>query len=239
MENKKENTEVDSKPSNKPKRIDGHYLSHEIQHLLHFEKGFLFTARELLLRPGKAVREFIFDDRNKYVKPIIFLIFSSVIYTAITHFTHIKISFFNVDQVQFNEVLKKEIRTKEIGNWTDSHLGYTNLIMGVFIGLWTKVFFKNYNYNLFEIIVLLCFVLGEAILIIGLFLLTAKLFTSSIIQTIGIWVYFIYITWAIGQFFGEKKIMNYVKSVLTYVLGNISYLTTLVTVAYFFKKFVN
>jgi hypothetical protein len=238
LENKRENIEVDSAPSNELKKIDAHYIAHEIQHLLHFEKGFLFTVKELLLRPGKSVRTFIHEDRSKYVKPVIFLIICSVIYTSITHFFHIEWSFFNIDKINLPE-LRNEIRSKEIGSWTEGHLGYTNLIMGIFIGLWIKVFFKNHNYNLFEILVLLCFVLGEAILMLGLVLSVARLFESATIGAIGALSYFIYIIWAIGQFFGEKKIINYIKSALTYFLGNMSYLVVLIVLAYFLKIFLN
>jgi hypothetical protein len=237
LENKKENIEVDSTPSNELKRIDAHYIAHEIQHLLHFEKGFLFTVRELLLSPGKSVRTFIHEDREKYVKPVIFLIICSVIYTTITHFLHIEWSFFNIDKINLEE-FKNEIRAKEIGNWTDGHLGYTNLIMGIFIGFWIKIFFKNHHYNLFEILVLLCFVLGEAILMLAIVLSLANLFNSAIIGAIGALTYFMYIIWAIGQFFGEKKIMNYVKSALTYFLGNMSYLIVLIVIAYFLKRII-
>ena len=220
------------KPSKKPVRVDAHYVSHEIQHLLHFEAGFLFTVRELLLKPGKSVQEFLFDDRSKYVKPIVFLIFTSVIFTLIAHYFHVDYSLFNVDKI---EPLKGKIRSKEIGEWTDSHIGYTNLIVGVFIALWVKLFFRKYDHNIFEITILLCFVLGEAILCLGLFLTVAIVFNSSIPALIGVSFYIIYPIWAIGQFFGERKVTNYVKSALTYVLGNVSYLATLILLAYILK----
>ncbi|RZJ27416.1 MAG: DUF3667 domain-containing protein, partial [Flavobacterium sp.] len=51
------------------KRIDGHYIIHEIEHVLHFEKGILLTIRELLIRPGQNVREFISENRGRLVKP--------------------------------------------------------------------------------------------------------------------------------------------------------------------------
>jgi hypothetical protein len=47
-------------------RIDGHYILHEIEHILHFERGILFTVRELLLRPGKSVKEFISDKKDYF-----------------------------------------------------------------------------------------------------------------------------------------------------------------------------
>ena len=40
----------------KLKRIDGHYILSEIGSVLNFDKGILFTIRELLLRPGQSVR---------------------------------------------------------------------------------------------------------------------------------------------------------------------------------------
>ena len=232
MENQDENFRQNEQLSKNIKRIDAHYISHEIQHLLHFEKGFPFTVRELLLRPGKSVREFLFEDRNKYVKPIIFLIVSSIIFTLITHFFHIEYSFFNIDKIV---PLKGKIQSKEIGEWTNSHLGYTNLIMGIFIGIWIKIFFKKHNYNIFEIVVLLCFVLGTALIILATFLSIAVLFKIPIIVLIAIFSNFAYIIWAVGQFFGEKKFINYIKSALTYVLGMLTYIITLTMIAYFLK----
>ena len=232
MENQDGNFREKEQLSKNIKRIDAHYISHEIQHLFHFEKGFPFTLRELLLRPGKSVREFLFEDRNKYVKPVIFLIVSSIIFTLITHFFHIEYSFFNIDKIV---PLKGKIRSKEIGEWTNSHLGYTNLIMGVFIGIWIKIFFKKHNYNIFEIVVLLCFVLGTSLIILATFLSVAVLFKIPIIVLIAIFSNFAYIIWAIGQFFGEKKFINYIKSALTYVLGMLTYIITLTIIAYFLK----
>ena len=232
MENQDGNFREKEQLSKNIKRIDAHYISHEIQHLFHFEKGFPFTLRELLLRPGKSVREFLFEDRNKYVKPVIFLIVSSIIFTLITNFFHIELSFFNIDKIV---PLKGKIRSKEIGEWTNSHLGYTNLIMGVFIGLWIKIFFKKHNYNIFEIVVLLCFVLGTSLIILATFLSVAVLFKIPIIVLIAIFSNFAYIIWAIGQFFGEKKFINYIKSALTYVLGMLTYIITLTIIAYFLK----
>jgi hypothetical protein len=74
----------------KLKRIDGHYIIHEIEHVLHFEKGILYTIRELLIRPGENVGHFISENRSRLVKPIIFIIVTSLIYTLIAHFFHIE-----------------------------------------------------------------------------------------------------------------------------------------------------
>tara|TARA_R110000823_G_scaffold13280_18_gene43993 strand:+ start:120 stop:482 length:363 start_codon:yes stop_codon:yes gene_type:complete len=63
------------------KRIDRSYILGEIGSVLNFDKGIFYTIRELLLRPGTTIKEFISNDRNKLVKPLIFIITSSLIYT--------------------------------------------------------------------------------------------------------------------------------------------------------------
>ena len=63
-------------------RIDGEYLLHEIRSVLSFEKGFLFSVRELATNPGRSIKDFLDEDRNRLVKPIVFLIITSLIYTV-------------------------------------------------------------------------------------------------------------------------------------------------------------
>lgn len=37
------------------KRIDGKYIIHEIEHVVHFERGILYTIRELTINPGQNI----------------------------------------------------------------------------------------------------------------------------------------------------------------------------------------
>jgi hypothetical protein len=53
-------------------RFNAMYLLHEIRLAMSFEKGFLFTIRELLTKPGKNIRDFLREDRNRLVKPVVF-----------------------------------------------------------------------------------------------------------------------------------------------------------------------
>jgi hypothetical protein len=64
-------------------RIDGRYILNEIQRVLNLEKGILYTIRELLLRPGANVRHFIAENRNRLVKPILFIIVTSLVYSIV------------------------------------------------------------------------------------------------------------------------------------------------------------
>lgn len=199
----------------KLKRIDGHYIIHEIEHVLHFEKGILYTIRELLIRPGENVRHFISENRSRLVKPIIFIIVTSLIYTLITHFFHIEDGY-----IKYDEIKKSSIG--DIFSWIQSHYGYSNIIMGVFISFWTKLFFKKYGYNFYEILILLCFVIGMGMLIYSFFAIFQGVTHLEIMQ-IGSALGMIYSTWAIGQFFDKKKTMSYAKALASYILGMITF----------------
>jgi len=199
----------------KLKRISGHYIIHEIEHVLHFEKGILYTIRELLIRPGENVRHFISENRSRLVKPIIFIIVTSLIYTLVSHFFHIEGEYAN-----FNEA--KKSATGLIFKWIQDHYGYSNIIMGVFIALWLKLFFRKYDYNFYEILILLCFVMGMGMLFLALFGVIQGLTNFNLIQIASI-IFMAYCTWAIGQFFDRKRPVNYVKAFVSYMLGMITF----------------
>jgi Protein of unknown function (DUF3667) len=219
MENKLPHTEQ----SENLTRIDGKYIIHEIQHVLHFEKGILFTIQGLLTNPGENVRNFLSKDRTRLVKPIIFILITSLIYS-------LTISLFHIEEqyVKFDGEGDKLSTPMKIFSWIQGHYGYANIIMGIFIAFWTKMFFKKYQYNFFEILILLCFIMGIAMLIFSIFAMLQGLTNLKISQIGGI-VGVIYCSWAIGHFFDKDKIINYVKAIFAYILG----MTTFTFVAIF------
>ncbi|WP_374949877.1 DUF3667 domain-containing protein [Mucilaginibacter sp.] len=193
------------------KRIDGHYIRHEIEHILHFERGIFYTVKGLFLKPGQTVRYFMTEDRSRLVKPVIFLIITSLIYSVINHFFHIEEGYVNYQET------KKSVNGY-IFEWVESHYGYSNIIMGVFIAMWLKLFFKKYQYNFFEILILLCFVMGMAMLIFTVFALVQGISHFKLLE-IGGYAGVLYCSWAIGQFFSQKQIGSYVKALAAYLLG--------------------
>lgn len=198
------------------KRINGHYIIHEIEHVLHFERGILFTIKQLLTNPGQNVRNYLTENRSRLVKPIIFIIVTSLIYTLCNHYFH-----FEDGYVQYLD--NKKSTTSEIFKWVQGHYGYANIIMGIFIALWTKLFFKKSEYNFFEILILLCFVMGVGMLIYSFFGVIQSLTNIELMQIAGI-IGFVYTTWAIGQFYGKRKIINYLKAFFAYLLGMITFM---------------
>lgn len=134
------------------KRINAQYIKQEIGQVLLLDKGIFFTIKELFIRPGKSVRTFLIVDRSKLVKPIIFIIVTSLIYTIINHFFHIEEQY-----VQYKGL--EDSTAGKMMKWIQENYGYANILIGIFIAFIIRLFYRKHNYNIYEIIVLLCYIL--------------------------------------------------------------------------------
>lgn len=214
------------------KRIDKQYILKEIGSVLNFDRGLFYTVKELLIRPGKTVRQFIFEDRNRLVKPILFLIICSLIYT-LTH----KFFKFNDGYINFNfDDIDNQVIAK-IFLWVSKNYGYANILMAVFIALWINVFFKKFDYNYYEIYILLCFIMGVSMLIFTLFGIVESVINYPVLQygaNIGI----LYVFWGIGRFFDSKRKRNYLKGILSYFLGMFTFILVLVLMGVLIDKII-
>ncbi|MDT0651925.1 DUF3667 domain-containing protein, partial [Autumnicola edwardsiae] len=176
---------------------NSHYVLHEIQQVLNFEKGIFYTIWELLIRPGKNVRLFITENRSRLVKPILFIIVTSLMYSLVNNFFLIEDGYVKYDEAE-------KSTTGIILQWIQDHYGYANLIMAIFIAFWAKIFFRKYGYNFYEILILLCFVMGMGMLFLTVFAILQGLTNFGLMQIGGI-LFIVYCTWAIGQFLTGKN----------------------------------
>jgi hypothetical protein len=184
---------------------------HEIQHVLHFDRGIPHTVKELLRRPGKSIQEFITVDRARLVKPVLFIVLTSLIYTVVDHIFHIEQSYIDYDGAEGSAVVS-------ILSWCQNHSGYVNIVMGAFIAFWLKLIFRRHEYNFFEILILLCFVMGIGMLMFAVFAAFEGLTGRHVMQLSGM-VSVSYSSWAIGQFFEKKGVFRYFKALAAYMLG--------------------
>jgi hypothetical protein len=102
-------------------------------------------------------------------------------------------------------------------------------MMGILIAFWVKIFFRKYTYNLIEILVLLCYVMGMGMVIFSVFSIVEGLtyyHTVNIASVVG----FIYCAWAIAHFYDGKKIINYLKSFGAYMFGFITFYLLMILV---------
>ena len=70
------------------------------------------------------------------------------------------------------------------------------------------------------------FVMGIGMLIYAVFGVSESVMKIKVMHIGGI-IGFIYSSWAIGQFFDKRKIANYIKAFLAYILGMVTCTITL------------
>ena len=201
------------------KRLDSHFIKDEIRDILHLEKGFFFTVKELILRPGQNIRDYISGGRYRLVKPITFLIVTSLIYALIVNFFHIEEEYINYEQIE-------ESAVSTILKWVMGNFGYTNLIMVFVVAFLAKLFFRKYGYNYFELLVLLCFVSGMEMLITSL-ISVVEGFANIHLQVEASIISAIYSCWVIGHFF-RNKFINYLKAFFVNILGFLIFIISVV-----------
>lgn len=199
------------------KRIDAHYIKHELEHILHVEKGILYTIKELFLKPGNSVRVFFTENRNRLVKPIIFIIITSLVYTLANNYFHIEDQYIKYEDGNSATVST----TAALFKWVQSHYGYSNIIMGLFIAIYIQLFFKKSDYNFYEILILLCFIMGMGMLILSIFAILQGLFQFKTMQFAAL-AFLIYTIFAIADFFDKRRIKSYVKAFAAYILGTLT-----------------
>jgi len=201
----------------KIERINGRYIVSEIGSVLNFQKGFFFTIKELLIRPGENIKSFISEDRNRIVKPIMFVLICSLIYTIFVQIFKFKDGYLDF---QFDDI---DSAMSMIFQWVTQNYGYSNILMSIFVAVWIKIFYRKYDYNFFEILILLLFISGMQMLMFS-FLGALEGLTKIQFLDVGVNVVLIYVFWTIGQFFDKGKILNFIKAPVVYFLGLITFI---------------
>jgi len=202
---------IDLSKKNQITRIDHHYIIDEITSVISLKKGIFYSIKELLIRPGKNTRIFLREDRSKLVKPVIFVIFCSLIFTILQQL------------LQFDDgrsVLDTPIESYaiKIMEWVQTNYAYSNMIMSAFTAAWIKVFFRKYDYNYYEIVVLILFISGITMIIYSFFGILEALFSFKFF-IVGLILGSVYLIWAIAQFYDGRKVLNYIKAFLAYLFG--------------------
>lgn len=135
------------------KRIDRKYVVDEAQYLLiHTNKGFLYSIKNILKNPGKTARNFIDGNRVNHYKP---LLLAFVLSGASV--------FLSYQVLNINELLG-QFATQTSGANVNKALtflsSYSSVIMLAFLpilAIFTSVIFRKWGHNYYEHIVMNAF----------------------------------------------------------------------------------
>lgn len=209
----------ESTSKNDLRRIDSKFVFAELAEVLNFEKGIFFTVKEMLIRPANAVHHYLYEDRTRLVKPILFLVICSVVYTVLQQTVNFEDGYISFKQASDSN---GNLDKLALFRWFTENWGYTNILLTLFIGAYLKLLFFKQRYSYFENLILLCYVVGTGMLWFTTFGVIDALIYKGIHDK-GYFLGVIYMAWAIGSFYKGNKILNVFKGFLGYVFGLMSF----------------
>lgn len=196
-------------------RIDAKFLWEDVQHgLLHYDKGILYTLKQLYLKPGYVIKDYIAGKRVHHFRPISLCIVLATIYALIFHLLNISL----IDQSD-NDATNLFEHVLEHYYW---------FVFGTipFFVISTMISFRDNNYNFWEYFILESFKTSQRLLVHILFLPVIYYFNNLHVARIILYILMFLdvalIIWTNHQYFCKLKSADVIwRSVLSYLIYTI------------------
>lgn len=213
----------------KYKRIDRKYLIDELQYsVIHTNKGFFYSVKNLIINPGKTARDFIEGNRVNHYKPILL----AFVLSTISAFLSFKVLNFNEKMHGFYD--QKEIPESFARDLMALLSSYSSVMMLVFIpvvSLLTVIAFRKWGQNYYEHIVMNAFIQSCYTIFTILILYPLLYFfgdspsSFSIITQVSMLILPVILLWFYKGFYKEKSFMEIVlRLLLFFVFGIVLYI---------------
>ena len=126
-----------------------HFIWHDIQHaFFHFDKGVLYTAKELFTRPGDSIREFVEGKRVKHFKPISLVIILATLYGVLRHLFHFSV----LDKKAVSKF--QGVEYESLNEWISHHYYWIILLSIPMFSIASYIVFRKQGYNYVEFFIL-------------------------------------------------------------------------------------
>lgn len=196
------------------------------------EKGFIYTAKMLLIKPGTVIKDYLNGKTKVYINPLkYFLIIAGINAVILIYF---KIFDQNIDRntelIGANEIaIQLSHKMSEI---MKKYLHILSILIIPFISLMSKLFFRKKELNYAEHLIMNLFFSSE--LAIFAFFLNIFYYYFPIIYNYSLLINFIlistYISWGYSQVFEISKIKAFTGALFSNYLGQFLFILTSVLI---------
>jgi hypothetical protein len=187
------------------RKLKMHFILHELQHaLIHFDKGVLYTTKQLLTRPGHTIRDFLEGKRARHSQPLSFVIVLATFYGLLWHYLIF-------DRLHASLIEPRDNITRasvKIVTWITEHFAFDGLILIITSTLVSYVIFKKRKYNLAEHLVLNTYLMGLFLIVSLLVFPIVYIFGNPVTLQYGIVqqiFLFVLMCWCYTQFFNNTS----------------------------------
>ncbi len=181
-------------------KIDHKYIGTELQKtFIRLDAGFLYTTKYLFKNPGKAISTYIEGKRIHHIRPFSYILILAGIYLIIYNQLQLHLFDFSIDGRD-----KAETNTKLIRYYTQ--IQFSLLIVYTFFSM---LIFNVKKYNIYEYIVVHCYLTAQRILIATFSLPILYFFkgplTLSLVTAFFYLVGLVYLAWTFITLFKESS----------------------------------
>ena len=144
------------------KRLDFEFVKDELKYtFFHINKGLLYTAKQLFIRPAATIVEFIDGKRIQHYKPILLVFVLAGIEGLLSHYLNLEKVLKNLS----NKEAKYSAINTQIFDWISNHTTFLELATVPLISLCSWLAFKKWGYNYVENIIINCFAAAQRLII--------------------------------------------------------------------------
>ena len=185
------------------------------------DKGLFYTLRELTVRPGPGLREFLDGKRKRYFKPIAYLLTLSSVYFLITRI--------NNQNTLVEDILTgwmtgatgqgSDVVIPDIALWLVRNYAYSALLLLPVFSFASYLAFLRFGHTYLEHVVINSYITGHQAIIYSLFVIGRTMINHDIIELLPVLGAIAYTFWVYWQLFTtSSRTGNVLRSILTHVL---------------------
>ena len=205
-------------------KVNFNYFINEISNsFFQVDRGIFYTIKELSIRPGKSIRDYLKGKRKPHYKPLAFALVTTTIYVILSHFIGKKTLLGNFISGFFYGNNEKGEFSKIPDNfhWLLNNTTYVFLLLIPVFSFSSYLIFKKSNYNYFEHLILNLYIAGMQSIIYIFFSLFAFLLKieKDTAEILALIFSILYLFWTYNKFFDKKKaFITILLSLFTYTL---------------------
>ena len=197
------------------------FITEVSESIFQIDRGFFYTLKELLVRPGHSIQAFLEGKRASYFKPIAYVLLWSTVYFLVAQSTRQNTFLGDVITGWMRGAMEEggQTDTPKLVSWLLANYAYATLLLLPVFSLASYLAFFNYRKTYLEHIVINAYITGQQAIFYTVFVLAGAVIDSDMVEQVSLLVVVSYAFWVFWQLFPRgKRLLNILRSILTYVL---------------------
>lgn len=183
-------------------------------------RGLFFSIKELSVRPGHGLADYLAGKRKPFIKPITFVLSLSTLYFLVTQWT--------TQNTWLDDIISgwlsgakgdSAMQAPPVLVRLKTNFAYVNLFLLPLFSLGSYLAFKPFRKNYLEHLVVNAYIAGQQALIYTLFTLLSLLGPAAIFESAPFFLAMAYTFWVFWQLFPlGLRALNILRSFLCYII---------------------